>query len=111
LEIRFEFASNIIKISTNEINKEEGGFVAVMMTSEEKYKGDLYSFEVDDTMFTKSLGKPFSAVRLHLIGNFIDRDVKSNFHSGNQMRIEPFKRMLVQINRIVFELKKFRIEP
>lgn len=92
----------VIVLSNNDINEEEGGFVAVMMTSKEHYKGDDYSFELDDSMFTKPLGKPFSAIRLHLISNFMDTDVISNSNSGNQMKIEAFRRLVTLINKVAF---------
>jgi hypothetical protein len=92
----------VIVLTNDEINTEEGGFVAVMMTSQDHYRDDLYSFELNDAMFTKPLGKPFSAVRLHLIGNFNNSEVIPNSFSGNQMRLEPFKRMLTQIRMIAF---------
>lgn len=100
----------VIVLSNDEINNEEGGFVAVMMTSQEHYRGDEYSFDLDDTMFTKPLGKPYSAARVHLIGNFMNFDIIPNKNSGNQMRIEPFKRLLVNINRTTFNLKITKFE-
>lgn len=97
-----------VVISNDEINEEEQGFVAVMMTSEPGYKGDLYSFELTDNMGTKPLGKPFCAVRLHLIGNFLYKDIISNKNSGNEMKIDSFNRLLVHINKITFQLNLSR---
>ena len=112
VEVEFRLPSDgilkkhpVIVISNSDINETEEGFVAVMMTSSEKYKDDEYSFEVNDSMFTKGLGTSFSAVRLHLIGNFLDTDIIRNRHTGNQMKIESFKRMLIHINRIAFDFK------
>lgn len=98
-----------IVLSNDEINQEEGGFVAVMMTSEEKYRDDPYSFELSNDMLTKPLIKSFSAVRVHLIGHFLYKDVIPNSHSGNSIKIEPFKRLLTHINRETFGFK-IRIE-
>ena len=95
-----------VVLSNNEINNEEQGFVAVMMTSEPRYKDDLYSFEVSDNMLTKPHRKSFCAVRLHLIGNFLYDDVIPNSNSGTEMKIDTFNRMLTQINRITFEFPR-----
>lgn len=100
----------VIVISNNDINENEDGFTAVMMTSQERFKDDEYSFELDNSMFTKPLQKKFCAVRLHLIGNFLNTDVLTNAHAGNQMKIEPFKRMLVHLNRATFNLKITKFE-
>ncbi len=117
VEVQFRLPSDgrleehpVIVLSNDEINEIEDGFVAVMMTSQEKFRDDEYSFELDDSMFTKPLGKKFSAVRLHLVGNFIENDVISNFKTGNQMKLEPFKRLLVHLNRTTFGLQISKIE-
>jgi hypothetical protein len=95
----------VIVLSNNEINSQENGFVAIMMTSQVVYRGDEYSFELNDTMFNIPLSKPFSAVRLHLIGNFMDTDVIRNQFSNNYMKEEPFKRLLTHINGTTFKFK------
>lgn len=117
VEVEFRLPSDgrlekhpVIVLSNEDINSCEEGFVAVMMTSESRYKGDEYSFELDDSMFTKPLGKPFSAARIHLVGNFMDDDIIPNRNVGNQMRIEPFKRLLVNINSTTFNLKIIKFE-
>lgn len=99
----------VIVISNDDINQHESGFIGVMMTSEESYKGDEYSFELSDDMFTKPLGKKFSAVRLHLIGNFINKDIIKNGNSGNQIKKTDFNRLMVNINNTTFNLTNFRI--
>ncbi len=99
----------VIVISNDDINQHEGGFIGVMMTSEESYKGDEYSFELSDDMFTKPLGKKFSAVRLHLIGNFINNDIIKNANSGNQIKKTDFNRLMVNINNTTFNLTNFRL--
>lgn len=91
-----------VVLSNTEINEEEQGFVAVMITSENRYKDDLYSFELDSSMLTKPMTTPFSAVRMHLIGNFLYEDVITNRNTGNSMKIDAFNRLLVQINKITF---------
>lgn len=117
VEVQFRLPSDgrfehhpVIVLSNDEINEEEEGFVAVMMTSQEKHKGDEYSFEVDSSMFTKPLNKPFSAVRLHLIGNFLQKDIIRNSNTGNQMKIEPFKRLLMNLNSTTFNFKISKFE-
>lgn len=117
VEVEFKLPSDgrtekhpVIILSNNEINNAESGFVGVMMTSQSHYQDDEYSFELDDSMFTKPLGTAFSAARIHLIGNFVNKDIITNRNSGNQMRIEPFKRLLVNINRTTFNLKIIKFE-
>lgn len=73
-----------IVLSNDDINAEEEGFVAVVMTSQEKYRDDLYSFEITDSMLNKPIGKAFSAARIHLIGNFLHKDVITNRHAGTE---------------------------
>lgn len=97
-----------IVISNDEINEEEQGFVAVMMTSESHYKDDRYSFQLTDNMLAKPLGKSFCAARLHLIGNFLYSDVIVNRNSGNEMKIDAFNRLIVHINKITFDLNLSR---
>lgn len=117
VEVEFRLPSDgrtekhpVIVLSNEEINNDEEGFVAVMMTSQEHYKDDEYSFDLDNTMFTKPLGTPYSAARVHLIGNFMNSDIIPNRNSGNQMRVEPFKRLLVNINKTTFNLKITKFE-
>lgn len=111
VEVEFRLPSDgrlenhpVIVLSNNEINEVEEGFIGVMMTSQMKYEDDEYPFVVHDRMFTKDLNTKFSAVRLHLIGNFMNTDVMSNRNSGNQIRKEPFKRLLTNINSLTFGL-------
>lgn len=93
----------VIVLSNSDINELEGGFVAVMMTSQIHYKGDDYSFVVNDSMFTKPLQKPFSAIRIHLISSFSNKDILSNQNVGNQMRVQPFYRLIEHINEFTFK--------
>lgn len=94
-----------IVISNEEINDEESAFVAVMMTTDERYKDDEYSFAVANDMLTKPHGKPFCAARMHLIGHFLYKDVIVNSQWGSEFRIEPFKRLLTTVNRVTFHLQ------
>ena len=116
VEVHFRLPDNgrlenhpVIIISNSSINNTERGFVAIMMTSEHDDE-DEYSFEIKDSMFEKPIGKAVSAVRLHLIGNFMNTDIIPNSHSGNKMKEEVFRRLLVHINRITFKLTNFRLE-
>ena len=93
-----------IVLSNEEINEYESGFVAVMLTSEIRYKGDEYSFEILDDMLTKPHKKKFCAARMHLIGNFIYRDVIINSQSGAEMRTDAFRRLVTSINKVTFKL-------
>jgi hypothetical protein len=95
-----------IVLSNDTINDEEQGFVAVMLTSQERYKDDLYSFEISDKMLNKPHSKKFCAARLHLVGNFLYDDIISNSHSGVEINIDSFNRLLSQINRITFNFAR-----
>lgn len=77
-----------------------------MITSEPRYKDDLYSFELTSEMLSKPMNKPFIAVRIHLIGNFLQEDVIVNRNTGNYIKSDAFNRMLVQINKITFRFGK-----
>ena len=91
-------------ISNSEINSEEFGFTAVMITHSDS--DDEYTFEIDDKMFLKSFqDKSHKEIRLHLISYFLDDDVISNNHGLNKMKPEWFKRLLSQINEITFGIK------
>jgi hypothetical protein len=91
-----------IILSNSEINQEEEGFVAVMLTSQKHYRGDRYSFEIDNSMLTKPHNLDFCCARVHLIGNFINSDVILNSKYANEIRKEPFRRLLSQINTETF---------
>jgi len=92
-----------IILSNNEINSIESGFVAVMMTSTFD-PDDEYTFVIKDDMVNKPLSKP-CAVRLHLIGNFMNRDIISNTYHGYEILKNPFNRIIANINSITFGIK------
>jgi hypothetical protein len=97
-----------IVLSNEDINDEEEGFVAVMLTSEPHYRGDEYSFEITNSMLTRPHDLPFCAARMHLIGNFIYSDIIKNSKWGNEIRIQPFKRLVTLINQTAFRMQ-FRL--
>jgi hypothetical protein len=94
-----------IVLSNEEINDEESAFVAVMMTTDQRYDGDEYSFKLLNEMLNKPHGKQFCAARIHLVGHFLYKDVIKNSQWGSEIRIEPFKRLLTTINRITFQMQ------
>ena len=53
-----------------------------------------------DNMLTKPSESEFSAVRMHLIGYFCNKDITKI--TNTEMRIEHFQRVLTQINKIAF---------
>lgn len=93
-----------IVLSNEEINDEEEAFVAVMLTSEPNYRGDEYSFEISNEMLNKPHNLAFCAARIHLVGNFLYKDIIKNAHSGSEIRIQPFNRLLTTINRTTFQM-------
>lgn len=94
-----------IVISNEEINDEEEAFVAVMMTTDIRYLNDLYSFEIRNSMLNKPHNESFCAVRMHLIGHFLYKDIVKNSHWGTEMRMDSFKQLMTNINRITFGLR------
>lgn len=94
-----------IVLSNQEINTEEEAFVAVMMTSDERYRDDEYSFEIHSSMLSKKHDLPYCAARMHLIGHFLFKDVVKNSHWGSEMKSDSFKRMVTHINRTTFDLR------
>lgn len=92
-----------IVISNDEINEEEQGFVAVMITSEQRYKDDYYSFELTNEMVSKPSDKVWRAVRVHLIGYYMYSDVISNSISNNYIKPDHLKRLMTHIYSQVFE--------
>jgi hypothetical protein len=90
-------------ISNDEINELEGGFTAVMITHTDH--DDEYSFPISNEMFSKEIeDNQHQEIRLHLISYFLDSDVIKNAHMGNRMKIQPFRRLITQVNEIVFRL-------
>ncbi len=79
----------------------EGLFTAVMLTSSDKYD-DLYSFHLTENMFTRSILRERQQVRLHIIASFRSRQVVSP--PVSRMKTEVFKRLLKEINEIIFGL-------
>ncbi|MEY3441873.1 MAG: hypothetical protein RLZZ519_154 [Bacteroidota bacterium] len=76
-----------------------------MMTTDQRYDGDEYSFKLLNEMLNKPHGKQFCAARIHLVGHFLYKDVIMNSQWGSEMRIEPFKRLLTTINRVTFQMQ------
>ncbi len=94
-----------IVLSNQEINDEEEGFIGVMLTSQSDYRGDEYSFEIHNDMLTKPHTLPFCAARMHLIGNFLYKDIIKNSSWGNDIRTDPFRRLVTLINRTTFQMQ------
>lgn len=100
-----------IVLSNAEINDEEEGFVGVMLTSDQRYKSDEYSFEIFNDMLSKAHDLPFCAARIHLIGNFLYKDVIKNSKWGTEMRKDPFRRLVTTINRTTFQMQLQLLPP
>lgn len=90
----------VIVISNSQLNAEQGGFTGIMMTSSRNYEFDPYSFEVDDSMFTKPMptDSGYKAIRVNLISTFPNSHILSNSKGIVYMKPEPFDRMLVEMN-------------
>jgi hypothetical protein len=91
----------IILSSTDAINMEEG-FVGVMLTSSKKFD-DEFTFEIDDRMLTKPMGK-YCQARTHLIGFFLTEKVARNRHYNSKIKEDYFKQLIKHINRVTFNL-------
>ncbi len=94
----------VVVISNSEVNNDEGGFTGVMMSTTDP--DDEYSFEVTDNMVTV----PFNdgrhrEIRLHLIGNFIDKDVIPGTHKRTLLKDDHFRRLIILINEITFGME------
>lgn len=94
----------VIVLSNSEINDYEEGFIGVMMSTTNP--DDEYSFEIRDDMVTV----PFNdnrhrEIRLHLIGNFINKDVRNGTHKRNLLKEDHFRRLIVLINEITFGME------
>ncbi len=87
------------------------GFVGVMLTSDHRYKSDEYSFEISNDMLSKGHDLPFCAARIHLIGNFLYKDVIKNSKWGTEMRKDPFRRLVTMINRTTFQMQLQLLPP
>lgn len=94
-----------VVLSNEDINEVEEAFVAVMLTSDKRFKDDEYSFELDNSMLTKPHNLNFCAARIHLIGHFMYRDIVKNSHWGTEMRVDSFQRMMTTINRTTFNMR------
>lgn len=91
----------VVVLSNSEINNYELGFTGVMMSTTNP--DDEYSFEITDNMVTV----PFNdgkhrEIRLHLIGNFINKDVISGTYKRTLLKEDHFRRLVILINEITF---------
>lgn len=91
-----------IVLSNNLVQEVEGAFVCVMITS--KLQNDEFSFEITNDMTTKPMNKPCEA-RCHLISFVPFEAIIVNSHN-NQIKIEPFKKLIEKINETTFSMKE-----
>jgi hypothetical protein len=92
----------VVILSNEEINTDESGFTAVMMTTNSP--DDEYSFEITSKMVAPEYNDDVRhrEVRMHLIGYFLDKDVQKNSQPRRILREEHLKRLVTQINEITF---------
>lgn len=88
-----------IVLSNKLVQEIEGYFVCVMMTTS-KYN-DEFSFVIEEHMLTKPLNKKHCEARCHLI-NFVPLESIIVNSRNNQIKIEPFKKLIAKINSSTF---------
>ncbi|WP_016776613.1 type II toxin-antitoxin system PemK/MazF family toxin [Anaerophaga thermohalophila] len=106
VEVPFNLPQGVINhpaiiLSNDTAIQEEGGFVAVMLTSEESYQ-DEFTFEITKGMTTKKLDVPYCQARVHLISFFRNDDVIPNKNYNNYLKENEFQNLIQQIVEIAF---------
>lgn len=88
-----------IILSVNEANQQENTFVGVMITSSAATRDD-FSFDLNNDMFEKPLGKDRCHVRMHLITwSFNEHIVKP----VNRMKSYAFRQLMKSIGDLIFD--------
>ena len=90
-----------IVLSDNELIDYQDGFTAVMLTSDEKWQYDDYTFEITNDMVVKAFSKR-SFARLNLVSTFITSDIIPTVYDGNEIHEEHFKRLVMHISKLNF---------
>ncbi|MEW6470082.1 MAG: hypothetical protein AB1458_14240 [Bacteroidota bacterium] len=92
----------VIVLSPEEINSEERQFLGMMITDSPYFdRNNDYSFPLDDSMFVHPLKEKGSKARLFLI-NFLKVETIVSGKRVNEMRIEPFRELIKELNLKVF---------
>lgn len=91
-----------IIISNKLVHEVEGYFVCVMMTSSDY--DDEFSFVLNDEMVMKPLDRGHCEVRCHLI-QFVPLDSIIVNRHNNQLKIEPFKNLIIKITKSTFSIE------
>jgi hypothetical protein len=108
VEVPFNLPQGIINhpaiiLSNDTAIQEEGGFLAVMLTSEESYQ-DEFTFEITKGMTTKKMGVSYCQARIHLISYFRNEDVITNKNFNNYLNENEFQNLIQHIVEITFGL-------
>ncbi len=91
-----------IVLSPEEVNSEEEQFLGIMITDSKFFDpNNDCSFPITDEMFINPLKEKSSRVRLFLL-NFLPNQCIVGNARVNEMRIEPFKAMIKELNTKIF---------
>ena len=88
-----------IVLSVRQANEYENTFIAVMITSSEKYNDD-FSFRLTDDMFDFPLLKKNSHARMHLLQLCMDKEIVGR--RLNKMKPFYFKELMKAIGDLIF---------
>jgi mRNA-degrading endonuclease toxin of MazEF toxin-antitoxin module len=88
-----------IVISNKLVQEVEGYFVCIMMTS--KNHDDEFSFPITDNMVMKPMKREHCEARCHLL-NFVPVESIIRNRNNNQLKINPFKKLIKKINESTF---------
>ena len=93
----------VIVLSSADAIATEDSFIGMMLTT--NVSEDQYTFELNNNMLTKKLTVPYCQARLHLISFFQKHDAIANSNFNNKLKLEYFRELIKQVNRITFDLQ------